>query len=272
MKKYSFIYKSKEYNLDNNELKAFLEQVEKEIISSCDNGKYMTTLGQSGEGEYNIFYSPEKVHEFIVDFEEKLKNNIFNEPIKGLVIKKDVIYDGKNVQTPIPQEEVVELVKKIYPRFNLDDLEKIHKKFNLSKYEFSKALDLIYNECRQQEKSIKKAKQNEDTAQKRWEKKAGYVSKTYKLPKNVTERFALACAKKEIPQNKVLETYMSYFCDSVENENTLPINADVTEAMVNMCDIIVNTSARYDIQQKMQIKDFMEKFLLTMKENQEENC
>ena len=55
-------------------------------------------------------------------------------------------------------------------------------------------------------------------------------------------------------------------------ENTLPINADVTEAMVNMCDIIVNTSARYDIQQKMQIKDFMEKFLLTMKENQEENC
>ena len=97
-------------------------------------------------------------------------------------------------------------------------------------------------------------------------------SKNFKLPKNVTERFALACAKKEIPQNKVLETYMSYFCDSVENENTLPINADVTEAMVNMCDIIVNTSARYDIQQKMQIKDFMEKFLLTMKENQEENC
>jgi len=45
----------------------------------------------------------------------------------------------------------------------------------------------------------------------RYQKKKGLISKSYKLPRTVVEKFAEACEEMELSQAKVLTKYMLYY-------------------------------------------------------------
>lgn len=49
----------------------------------------------------------------------------------------------------------------------------------------------------------------------KWQKENGYVSKSYKLPKQITEDFAAACKRADVPQAKKLSELMQKFIDEV---------------------------------------------------------
>ena len=54
------------------------------------------------------------------------------------------------------------------------------------------------------------------TKQQRYDQKLGLISKSYKLPKNVTDKFKIACAKVNISQGKKLEELMCSFIKEVD--------------------------------------------------------
>lgn len=56
--------------------------------------------------------------------------------------------------------------------------------------------------------------------QDKWNEKAGYVSKSYKLKRDVVEAYAAACDKAGVSLASQLTKLMQYFIDSV-NENEL---------------------------------------------------
>ena len=45
----------------------------------------------------------------------------------------------------------------------------------------------------------------------RYQKKKGLISKSYKLPRDVVDEFAEACAERELSQASVLTKYMKYY-------------------------------------------------------------
>jgi hypothetical protein len=45
----------------------------------------------------------------------------------------------------------------------------------------------------------------------RYQKKKGFISKSYKLPRDVVDEFAEACEEMELSQSKVLTKYMKYY-------------------------------------------------------------
>lgn len=49
----------------------------------------------------------------------------------------------------------------------------------------------------------------------KWQKENGYVSKSYKLPKQITEDFAAACKRADVPQAKKLSELMQKFIEEV---------------------------------------------------------
>ncbi len=53
----------------------------------------------------------------------------------------------------------------------------------------------------------------------KWQAKAGYVSKSYKLKKQLADDFKLACEKKGISQAKQLSIMMEQFIES-QKENS----------------------------------------------------
>lgn len=55
-------------------------------------------------------------------------------------------------------------------------------------------------------------------ATKKYEAKAGFVSKSYKLRKKLTEEFAQACEKRGVSAAGQLTTMMQAFIDEVNNE------------------------------------------------------
>lgn len=54
------------------------------------------------------------------------------------------------------------------------------------------------------------------TKQQRYDEKHGLISKSYKLPKNITDKFKIACAKVNISQSKKLEELMWRFIEEVD--------------------------------------------------------
>ena len=54
--------------------------------------------------------------------------------------------------------------------------------------------------------------------QDRWSKKAGYVSKSYKLKREVVEKFAKACDKAGVSKSSQLTKMMLKFVDEVEEK------------------------------------------------------
>lgn len=54
------------------------------------------------------------------------------------------------------------------------------------------------------------------TKQQRYDEKHGLVSKSYKLPKNVTDEFKMACEKVNISQSKKLKELMYNFIREVD--------------------------------------------------------
>ena len=56
----------------------------------------------------------------------------------------------------------------------------------------------------------------EKTKQQRYDEKNGLISKSYKLPKSITDKFKIACAKVNISQSKKLEELMCRFIEEVE--------------------------------------------------------
>lgn len=53
----------------------------------------------------------------------------------------------------------------------------------------------------------------------KWQAKAGYVSKAYKLKKDLVEEFKMACEKKGISQAKQLSILMRDFIESQKNNS-----------------------------------------------------
>lgn len=53
--------------------------------------------------------------------------------------------------------------------------------------------------------------------QDRWNTKAGLISKSYKLKKELVEEFAKACAEAGVSQAGQLSNMMKEFCKSVKN-------------------------------------------------------
>ncbi len=60
---------------------------------------------------------------------------------------------------------------------------------------------------------------NQTKATAKWQAKAGYASKAYKLKKDLADDFKLACEKKGISQAKQLSILMKEFIDS-QKENS----------------------------------------------------
>lgn len=60
---------------------------------------------------------------------------------------------------------------------------------------------------------------DKQTPQERWQKKAGLVSKSYKLQSEVVEKFAEACKKSDISQARQLTELMKDFINKVSNDN-----------------------------------------------------
>ncbi|MBP3240073.1 MAG: hypothetical protein J6M92_05960 [Oribacterium sp.] len=56
--------------------------------------------------------------------------------------------------------------------------------------------------------------------QDRWNRKAGYVSKSYKLKKNIVDEFAKACDIAGVSQASQLTKMMMEFVEKVESGNT----------------------------------------------------
>lgn len=48
-------------------------------------------------------------------------------------------------------------------------------------------------------------------AQKKWQDKTGYVSKSYKLKKDVVENFSKKCKEDGVSQASVLTTFMIFY-------------------------------------------------------------
>lgn len=55
--------------------------------------------------------------------------------------------------------------------------------------------------------------------QERWQKKAGYVSKSYKLKRDVVDAFSAACTKTGVSQSAQLMLLMRQFIDHSDSEN-----------------------------------------------------
>lgn len=53
--------------------------------------------------------------------------------------------------------------------------------------------------------------------QDKWNEKAGYISKSYKLKKELVEQFASSCDKTGVSQAGQLSKLMQSFIDSVKN-------------------------------------------------------
>ena len=51
----------------------------------------------------------------------------------------------------------------------------------------------------------------------KYQSKAGYIAKTYKLKKDTTDRFAQACAKAGVSQASKITELMERFIEEVEN-------------------------------------------------------
>ena len=56
--------------------------------------------------------------------------------------------------------------------------------------------------------------------QDKWNAKAGYISKSYKLKKDVVESFAKACEQAQTSQAGQLTKMMQQFIESVSNSDT----------------------------------------------------
>ncbi len=61
--------------------------------------------------------------------------------------------------------------------------------------------------------------QKKERPQDRWNKKAGYVSKSYKLKKDIVEAFAEACDTAGVSQASQLTKMMQEFVERVANGN-----------------------------------------------------
>lgn len=55
--------------------------------------------------------------------------------------------------------------------------------------------------------------------QDKWNAKAGYISKSYKLKKDLVEQFALSCGKAGVSQAGQLSKLMQSFIDSINDED-----------------------------------------------------
>lgn len=55
-------------------------------------------------------------------------------------------------------------------------------------------------------------------ATKKYEKKAGWMSKSYKLKRKIVEEFAQACEKADVSQAGQLMKMMQQFIDEVNNQ------------------------------------------------------
>ena len=58
------------------------------------------------------------------------------------------------------------------------------------------------------------------TPQERWQKKVGYISKTYKLKKDLVEEFASTCERLEVSQASQLTAMMKEFIERNREVNT----------------------------------------------------
>lgn len=58
--------------------------------------------------------------------------------------------------------------------------------------------------------------EKKERPQDRWNKKAGYVSKSYKLKKDIVEAFASACERAGVSQASQLTKMMQEFVESVK--------------------------------------------------------
>lgn len=66
---------------------------------------------------------------------------------------------------------------------------------------------------------MKKEVNNQTKATAKWQAKAGYVSKAYKLKKDLADDFKAACEKKDISQAKQLSILMRDFIESKKSES-----------------------------------------------------
>ena len=63
-------------------------------------------------------------------------------------------------------------------------------------------------------------KKNKYHSQERWQKKAGYISKAYKLKQDTVIKFAEACEKVNISQASQIKKMMENFIDEVFGNST----------------------------------------------------
>lgn len=54
--------------------------------------------------------------------------------------------------------------------------------------------------------------------QDKWNEKAGYISKSYKLKQDVVQKFAEACKKEDVTQAGQLTRMMQEFTEKVNND------------------------------------------------------
>lgn len=55
-----------------------------------------------------------------------------------------------------------------------------------------------------------------ETPQERWQKKSGYISKSFKMYRSLADGFAEACAKAGVPQSAKIAELMQGFIDETE--------------------------------------------------------
>ena len=55
-------------------------------------------------------------------------------------------------------------------------------------------------------------------ASEKWQKKAGYIVKSFKIKKDIAEKFALACEKAGISQAKKITELMESFTNKKERD------------------------------------------------------
>ena len=66
--------------------------------------------------------------------------------------------------------------------------------------------------------NIKNEKKNKYESQERWQKKAGYISKAYKLKQETVEKFAEACKKANVSQAAQIRELMENFIKATLNK------------------------------------------------------
>lgn len=59
---------------------------------------------------------------------------------------------------------------------------------------------------------------NQTIATEKYQKKAGYVSKSYKLKKDLVDRFADACEKNQVSQASTITKLMESYIESTKKE------------------------------------------------------